>query len=232
MLVSAVLHGLHVSQTHGHVRGRVDGRVTRHQSRFGGSEHGFACLSFLQSGLGRAVREESDGALAIVSHRPGVDEFLQRVDDFAIRGHPIVGRLIVIDSQESASLAKVPPADGKGANIVNGVARDTKAFAVLDYDGVLLAVSVGVVKLNGQLAVALVKCYLDETVGGGFGVDTDGMSVRHNIDGGPSHVGVVVSDGAEASMRKVRSQQVRAAFRAGKVVVGLIIGDDVRVSSN
>ena len=107
-----------------------------------------------------------------------------------------------------------------------------EAFAVLNDDGVFLAVSVGVVELNGQLAVAFVKSNLDETVGGGFGIDTDGMSVRHNIDGGPSHISVVVSDGAEASMRKVRSQQVRAAFRAGKVVVGLIIGDDVRVSSN
>ena len=170
--------------------------------------------------------------MAIMSHGPGVDEVFQRGDDFAIRGHPIVGRFVVIDSQESASLAKVPSADGEGANVVNGVAGDFEAFAVLNDDGVFLAVGVGVVELNGQLAVAFVKSNLDETVGGGFGFDANGVTVRHDVDGGSSHVGVVVGDGAEASMGKVRGQQVRASFRAGKVVVGLIIGDDVRVSSN
>ena len=125
MLVSAVFHGVHVSQTHGHVGCRVNGGVTRHQSRVGGSEDRLACLCFLQSWLGRAVREESDRALTVMSHRPGVDEILQRVNDLAVRGHPVVRRLIVIDSQKSTGFAKVPSTDGEGANVVNGVARDT-----------------------------------------------------------------------------------------------------------
>ena len=130
-------------------------------------------MSFFQRGLSRAVGEKSDGALFVMSDGPGVDKVLQGFNDLTIGGHPVVGRLVVVDAQKPASLAKVPSADGEGADVVDGVAGGTQSLAVLHYDGVLLAVDIGVVKLDGKLSVTLVQSHLDLTVDGGGGVDVD-----------------------------------------------------------
>ena len=75
-------------------------------------------MSFLQSRLSDSgVLEEFNWALTVSSDGPGVDEFLQSLDDFAFGGHPVVGRFVVVDAQESTGLAKVPSADGEGANV-------------------------------------------------------------------------------------------------------------------
>ena len=76
-------------------------------------------MSFFQRGLSRAVGEKSDGALFVMSDGPGVDKVLQGFNDLTIGGHPVVGRLVVVDAQKPASLAKVPSADGEGAKYIN-----------------------------------------------------------------------------------------------------------------
>ena len=93
--------------------------------------------------------------------------------------------------------------DGEGANVVDGVAGDFQAFAVFDDDGVLLAISVSVIKLNGKLSVAFVHSHLDETLHGRGGVNVDGVAVGDDIDGSSPHIGVVVGNSAEAAVRKV-----------------------------